>query len=88
MKLPEGFQWKDAQTKLFEEGEYSYPAVHIPADTVNYLTKDVEIRVKVTCPGHEWTSKVTKQPTEQAEGIRTYTCKYCGNTYTEKIEKK
>ena len=88
VKLPEGFQWKDVRTKLFEEGEYSYPAVYIPADAVNYQTKDVEIRVKVTCPGHEWTSKVTKQPTEQAEGIRTYTCKYCGNTYTEKIAKK
>lgn len=86
--LPEGFAWKTPKTKLYQEGERTYPAVYTPKDSVNYKTVNVEINVKVTCPGHEYTSKVTKQPTARQEGIRTYTCKHCGNTYTEKIPKK
>ena len=55
---------------------------------MNYKSANVEIVVKVTCPGHVYTSKVTKQPTAQEEGIRTYTCKLCRNSYTETIAKK
>lgn len=42
------------------------------------------------CPedGHEWDDgKVTKEATEQATGIRTYTCKICGETKEEIIPK-
>lgn len=35
---------------------------------------------------HEYTSEVTKEPTCVDEGITTYTCSKCGNTYTESIE--
>lgn len=86
--LSEGFAWKTPGTKLYQEGERAYPAIYTPKDTVNYKTVNVEINVKVTCPGHKYTSKVTKLPTMQKEGIRTYTCGHCGNTYTEKIPKK
>lgn len=85
--LPEGFTWKNAKTKLRKEGEYTYPAVYTPEDSVNYKIVNLDITVKVTCPGHKWTSRVTKQPTTKEEGIRTYTCQYCGNSYTEKIDK-
>ena len=34
---------------------------------------------------HSYTSKVTKQPTCTEEGIRTYTCSACGDSYTESI---
>ena len=42
------------------------------------------------CPkdGHEWDAgKVTKEATEQETGIRTYTCKICGETKEEIIPK-
>ncbi len=86
--LPEGFQWKNSYTKLSKEGEHTYPAVFTPKDAVNFKTVDVDIRVSVSCPGHKYTSKVTKQPTVKEEGIRTYTCQYCEDSYTEKIAKK
>lgn len=38
--------------------------------------------------GHEYTSEVTKEPTIDAEGERTYTCSRCGNAYTEPIPKE
>lgn len=37
--------------------------------------------------GHNYVSEVTKQPTTTEEGIRTYTCTRCGQTYTEVIVK-
>lgn len=86
--LPEGFTWRNPGTQLYQEGERAYLALYTPKDAVNYKSANVEIVVKVTCPGHVYTSKVTKQPTAQEEGIRTYTCKLCRNSYTETIAKK
>ena len=38
--------------------------------------------------GHSWDAgKVTKEPTEEETGIRTYTCTACGATKTEEIPK-
>lgn len=37
--------------------------------------------------GHEYTQKVTKEPTCTEEGVMTFTCS-CGKTYTESIPKK
>ena len=42
---------------------------------------------KIEATGHDYESKVTKEPTTEAEGEKTYTCKDCGDTYTEKIDK-
>ena len=42
---------------------------------------------KVT-PSHKWdTGEVTTAPTTSAEGVKTYTCTGCGETYTEAIPK-
>ena len=42
----------------------------------------------VAAKGHSWDSgKVTKQPTETAEGVKTFTCTVCGETRTEVIPK-
>ena len=42
----------------------------------------------VPAHGHKWDSgKVTKEPTETAEGIKTFTCTVCGETRTEAIPK-
>ncbi len=38
--------------------------------------------------GHDYQSKVTKEPTVSATGIRTYTCTRCNNVYEEEIPKK
>lgn len=37
--------------------------------------------------GHNYTSEVTKEPTTTEEGVRTYTCAKCNDTYTESIPK-
>lgn len=41
----------------------------------------------VAALGHDYTSVVTKEPTVEEEGIRTYTCTRCNDSYTEAIEK-
>ena len=33
--------------------------------------------------GHQYESEVTKEATEETEGVRTYSCKNCDSTYTE-----
>lgn len=87
VSLPNGFTWKEPGTVLRAEGSHSYPAVYTPEDTVNYQVVTVQIAVTVTCPGHSYSSVVTKQPTESEEGIRTCTCTICGKSYTETIDK-
>jgi hypothetical protein len=37
-------------------------------------------------PQHSYTDQVTTEPTYEAEGVRTYTCTICGESYTEAIE--
>ncbi|MBQ9141970.1 MAG: carbohydrate-binding domain-containing protein, partial [Lachnospiraceae bacterium] len=37
--------------------------------------------------GHSYASRVTKEPTIEEAGVRTYTCGSCGDFYTEAIEK-
>ena len=37
--------------------------------------------------GHNYTSEVTKESTTTEEGVRTYTCTICGDSYTEVIPK-
>lgn len=87
VSLPKGFAWKAPGTALREEGPQTYPAIYTPEDTVNYQVVTVQITLTVTCPGHSYSSVVTKQPTESEEGIRTYTCTICGHSYSESIDK-
>lgn len=84
--MPQGFAWKDGTTVLREEGSHMYLAVYTPEDTINYQAVEVEVAVVVTCPGHQYESEVTKEPTDTEEGERTYTCTICGDTYTESID--
>lgn len=44
-------------------------------------------RSDIPALGHHYASVVTKEATETEEGIRTYTCSQCGDTYTEPIAK-
>jgi len=42
----------------------------------------------VAATGHKWDEgKVTKEPTEEAEGEKTFTCSVCGETRKENIDK-
>ena len=87
IRLPQGFSWENASVKLKEEGKKGFYAVYTPGDTQNYKTvSHIAINVTVTCPGHNYASKVTVPPTATKKGQMTYTCSLCGNTYTEEIE--
>ena len=55
--------------------------------------KDCGVKIKsgtvLPAKGHTWDAGVvTQEPTETAEGIKTYTCSVCGMTKTETIPKK
>ena len=86
VELPQRFAWKDGATVLREEGSHDYLAVYTPEDTANYEAVEVEVAVEVTCPGHQYESEVTREPTDTEEGEMTYTCTICGDTYTESID--
>lgn len=48
--------------------------------------KTVEQGSEIAAKGHSWDDGVvTKEPTETEEGVKTYTCKTCGETKTEAI---
>ena len=56
----------------------------------NYCTdcdKLLETGKEVEALGHDYQATVTKQPTTTEEGVRTYTCSRCHDTYTESIAK-
>ncbi|MEY8390127.1 transglutaminase domain-containing protein [Lachnospiraceae bacterium 45-W7] len=86
--LPEGFSWQtDTDTKLYQEGSLVFLVKYTPEDSENYVTvTDIEAEVAVSCPGHNYTSEITKQPTETEDGEETFTCVLCGHSYTEVIQ--
>ena len=52
---------------------------------------DCKVKIRtgsvIAAKGHSYTSTVTKEATTSEEGVRTYTCKNCGHSYTESIPK-
>lgn len=44
-----------------------------------------ESEILIPALSHNYEAKVTKEPTCEEEGVRTYTCSLCGDTYTEVI---
>ena len=75
-------------TDTFEayEGECAYYCVN---DYEYYLTAEIAF-AGGGVEGHEhvWNGGVTtEEPTYTSEGVRTYTCTVCGETYTETIPK-
>ncbi len=52
-------------------------------DCNQIVTPGTEIPLK----GHNYTSTVTREPTLTVDGIKTFTCTYCGHQYTENMGK-
>ena len=49
---------------------------------------EISAPVVIKSTGHKWDGgKVTKEPTENSEGLKTFTCTACGETRTESIPK-
>ncbi len=89
VELPAGFSWEpDGAAKLSKEGKNTYYVSYTPEDTKNYkVVSKISVEVAVSCPGHQYESKVTVEPTTTQKGEETYTCKLCGNSYTNELEK-
>ncbi len=86
--LPEGFAWENAAQKLRQEGNISFYASYTPEDARNYKkVSRLALPVTVTCPGHQYTKKVTVKATAAQEGKETYTCGICGDAYSKIIPK-
>ncbi len=87
--IPENWVWQEAykDTLLEVEQTVKAVAVYAGADKGNYETESVEIAITRSSCDHSYTSKVTKEPTTEEVGERTYTCTLCGYTYTETIAK-
>ena len=84
--LPENFLWEDGSIKLKEPGEQTFYVSYVPEDSKNYETiPHIPVKVTVACPGHKYTSKITKAPTKTEKGRKTCTCSLCGLTYNEDI---
>ena len=84
---------------VFNNGGNGLQTVDVTLDQVStnayYLSSDssqytVGTWAKYSIPGavcdtHTWSSQVTTPATATTEGVRTYTCTVCGETYTEVI---
>lgn len=83
--------------EIIKEHEPNVTQPEVPATcTQSGYTREVicsvcgevlEEKKEVPALGHDYASSVTKEPTETEEGVRTYTCSRCGDTYSEAIPK-
>jgi len=84
--LPAGWSWQAGTDAAVNVGETPFTAVY--ADTENYEKYSQEIHVVRAADAHSWgDGVVTREPTTEAEGEKTFTCGYCGATRTEPVEK-
>ena len=76
----EDFYTIDKESTCIEKGEKS---IHCSlCDAVKEGT-EIDLELKE----HDWNEgEITKEPTNTETGIKTYTCKECGTTKTEKID--
>ena len=82
---------KLAHTHVKGEGIRLEPTCEKRGSITYKCTKCGEVLevVELDATGHTWDAgKVTKEATEAAEGVKTYTCSVCGKTKTEAIPKK
>ena len=75
------------KTELRGEKAASCETAGYTGDTVCTVCGEVvEAGKSIPALGHAWDSgRITKQPTESEEGVKTFTCGRCGKTRTESI---
>lgn len=79
--------WEDASVKLYEEGSRTFYAIYVPEDTKNYKTvSGIPVEITVSCPKHEYKEEVILAPNATQKGQAIYTCKICGDTYTDESD--
>ncbi len=85
--LPKGFVWQTApDTYLKKEGTFKFYVKFVPEDTENYREiPNLPVDVTVSCPGHQYTKKTTREATRARKGQETYTCKICGHAYAREL---
>ena len=71
--------------KLTEQGNIKITVYAINRDGVGIADSETAIVKKVHI--HSYTSSITTAATCTANGVKTYTCSGCGNSYTETIAK-
>jgi hypothetical protein len=79
----------DVLVKSMPKGStlYAYPKGNVEYYCIGYGINFVSLESKIACDFgyHNYSSKVTTKATCTKTGIRTYTCKYCSENYTENI---
>ena len=86
--LPEGWFWNLQGGAGNLEAGKTVQVTAVYRDTENYQNSSLAISItRRSCENHQYEAAVTKQPTANEPGIRTYTCRICGAQYTEEIPK-
>ena len=75
---PGGIAWTPGPH--FATGDFVNTSKITTDGIVHYYTEDV-----MCSEGHSYTSKVTTPVTCVTDGVTTFTCKWCGHSYTEPI---
>ena len=84
--IPGEYPWEPGTPK--EEPTVTVGGVEKDSIKTNVMGTAYIITVSVKAE-HDWDGgKITKEATETAEGVKTYTCTACGETKTESIPKK
>lgn len=86
--LPTGWSWQesDKAKALVVDSAVTATALYHGADKGNYEKESMVISITRNACVHEWDDGViTKKATSSKKGVRTYTCKICKETKTEKF---
>ena len=65
-----------SEVYILEDGESVY----------HYTLGSSDYYYHLIASDHSYTSAITTAATCEADGVRTYTCTYCGDTYTESVD--
>lgn len=68
--------------------ETTVPETEAPAEAETETPTEAPTEPEATVCGHNYTGKVTTAATCTTDGVMTYSCEYCGNSYTERITGK
>ena len=78
--------FRAANPEFFAANDARLAAEQAAGGTTTAPVQKTPVAVKKEC-AHEYTESVTTEPTCKDEGVKTFTCSKCGDTYTEAIPK-